>query len=73
MVEKEATRPRSNDIPASYESSDGQKRAEKGILQNSMTERAEKDRRFLAVTGGYEFLGTDGVVYRTDFTADEVN
>lgn len=40
-----------------------------------MTEREEKDqpRRFLAVTGSYEFVGTDGVVYRTDFIADEAS
>lgn len=54
-----------------YELSDGQKRKENGILRNEIV-REDENKQFLAVTGSYEFIGTDGFVYRTDFTADEV-
>lgn len=64
------------DILSSYELSDGQKRAEKGILKNASAKagaQLEKDQKqFSAITGSNEFIGTDGVIYKTEFVADEV-
>ncbi|XP_077286114.1 endocuticle structural glycoprotein ABD-5-like isoform X1 [Arctopsyche grandis] len=49
-----------------YETSDGTSRSEQGQLKNPGTENEA-----LSVTGTFQYLGPDGVLYKVDYIADE--
>ncbi|KAF2905758.1 hypothetical protein ILUMI_00418 [Ignelater luminosus] len=50
----------------SYESADGSKAVQDGVLKE-----VEKDKFGNAITGSFEYKGVDGVTYHVEYTADE--
>lgn len=56
----------SNKFYFRYETSDGSHREESAELKNAGSEKEA-----LAVHGSYEYVGTDGVIYKVTYVADE--
>lgn len=49
----------------SYDTNDGQSRDEELVILNKDTDEEE-----IVIKGSYSYTGTDGLVYRVDYTAD---